>query len=147
MPPAEEEFEKLMKLHIVRPSNSPWTSPLHMVKKSDGGWRPCGDFRRLNSVTKPDRYSILNMEQIYYGMRDSKYFPKLKLVKAYHFIPVAIKDIEKTAVCTPFGSFEYHRMPFGLKISTSTFQRHIDYGLRGSQNAIAHLNDNFDIKI
>ena len=122
---AKIEFNKLAKEGIVRPSSSPWASPLHMVKKADGSWRPCGDFRRLNSITKPDRYPVPNIEHIHHKMQDSKIFSKLDLTKAYHFIPMAEPDIEKTAVCTPFGSFEYLRMPFGLRMS-STFQRYID---------------------
>jgi len=138
---AKIEFDKLLKLNIVRPSNSPWASPLHMVKKSNGTWRPCGDYRRLNSVTVPDRYSVPNMQTIHHKLRGSCYFTTLDLVKAYHFIPVEEDDISKTAICTPFGNFEYLRMPFGLRNAASTFQRYIDSVFNDFPYVITYIDD------
>ena len=58
----KKEFDTLVSLGIIRPSSSPWASPLHCVRKPDGSWRPCGDFRRLNTVTDDDRYPIRNLQ-------------------------------------------------------------------------------------
>ena len=138
---AKKEFDSLLKLNIIRPSCSPWASPLHLVRKADGSWRPCGDYRRLNTITIPDRYPVPNLQTFHQQMAGMTIFTKLDLVKAYHFIPVQEKDIEKTAICTPFGSFEYLRMPFGLRNSAGTFQRFIDNQLRDIPNAVAYIDD------
>jgi len=138
---AKKEFDNLMKLGIVRSSNSPWASPLHMVKKANGSWRPCGDYRRLNAVTTPDRYAIPNIQTIHHRLSGSKIFSRIDLVKAYHFIPMAPDDIAKTAICTPFGTFEYNRMPFGLRNAASTFQRFIDSIFRSCDFVVSYIDD------
>jgi len=138
---AEAEFNTLISMKIVRPSKSPWASPLHMVKKANGTWRPCGDYRRLNAATVPDRYSIPNMQHIHNKLHGAQIFSTLDLVKAYHFIPVAEKDIPKTAICTPFGTFEYLRMPFGLRNATSTFQRYVDNLFRDVPFVVTYIDD------
>ena len=65
----------------------PWASPLHMVKKSDGSWRPCGDYRSLNHITIPDRHPIPNLQSFHHKLEGAVIFSKIDLVKAYHFIP------------------------------------------------------------
>ena len=80
--------------------------PLHMVKKKDnGGWRPCGDFRRLNSVTIPDRYPLPNIADFTAHIAGSTVFSRLDFQKGYYQILMASKDIPKTAIITPFGKF------------------------------------------
>lgn len=125
---AISEFKTLQENGIIRPSKSPWSSPLHLVpKKSPGTWRPCGDYRHLNNATKPDRYPIPHMKDVSHKLHGMCVFSKIDLLKAYNQIPVAPKDIEKTAVATPFGLFEWMYMPFGLRNASSTFQRYIDH--------------------
>jgi len=138
---AKKEFDSLLALKIIRPSSSPWSSPLHMVKKADGSWRPCGDYRKINSITVPDRYSIPNMNNIHHKLRGATVFSTIDLVKAYHFIPMKEEDIAKTSICTPFGNFEYLRMPFGLRNSSSTFQRFIDTLFRDIPFVLTYIDD------
>ncbi|GFS06884.1 Pol polyprotein [Elysia marginata] len=66
---AKAEFEELERLGIVRSSSSPWSSPLHIVKKTNGGWRPCGDYRWLNDETKDDRYPLPHIQDLNANLR------------------------------------------------------------------------------
>lgn len=128
---AKEEFETMMEQGIIRPSKSPWASPIHLVMKKDGKYRVCGDYRRLNAITVPDRYPIPRLHDFTYNLLGKTIFTKIDLKKSYYQVRNREEDIPKTAVITPFGLFEFTRMCFGLRNAGQTFQRHIDNVLRG----------------
>ncbi|BHF70830.1 hypothetical protein SprV_0401388300 [Sparganum proliferum] len=127
---AKAEFEHMLQLDIIRPSESPWASPLHMVPKATSDdWRPCGEYRALNNATIPDRYPVPHLQDFAGALFGKSVFSKIDL------------DVPKTAVTTPFGLFEFICMPFGLRNAAQTFQRFIDRVLRGLPFVYAYIDD------
>lgn len=138
---AKQEFEQLLQLGIIRRSKSPWASALHMVKKPNGTWRPCGDYRFLNNHTVADKYPIPNIRDFQSILHGKHIFSKIDLVKAFHQIAVAPEDVEKTAIITPFGLFEYLQMPFGLKNAAQTCQRFVHQIVEGLDFVFPYIDD------
>ncbi|GFO18790.1 Pol polyprotein, partial [Plakobranchus ocellatus] len=98
---AKAEFLQMEDMGIIRRSKSAWSSPLHMVPKADGNWRPCGDYRRLNASTDDDRYPLPHIQDFNNHLAGCKVFSKLDLIRGYHQIPMAPSSIPKTAVIMP----------------------------------------------
>lgn len=138
---AKEEFRHMVEMSHARPSTSPWASPLHMAKKGNGEWRPCGDYRKLNARTIPDRYPIALLQDSTANLQGRTIFSTIDLCKAFQYIPVAEQDIPKTAVITPFGLFEFPSMPFGLRNAAQTFQRYIHEALGDLDFVFAYVDD------
>ena len=131
----------MLSMGIIRPSSTPWASPLHVVAKANGGWRPCGDYRRLNSATADNRYPLPHIHSFGSVAAGATVFSIIDLVRGYHQIPMDPDHIPKTAIITPFGLFEFVWMPFGLKNSAQAFQRLMDGVFRGITFAFVYLDD------
>ena len=138
---AREEFDKLEKAGIIRKSKSQWASPLHMVPKGDGSFRPCGDYRLLNAKTIPDRYPIPLLSDFTNELAGSRVFSTIDLKKGYHQVPIHESDVPKTAVITPFGLYEYVAMPFGLRNAGATFQRLMNTILQDLPYVFCYVDD------
>ena len=138
---AKEEIGKLVKLGVCRRSKSAWSSPLIVAPKPGGGWRVCGDYRRLNNMTEMDRYPVRTLRDFTAELHGKTIFSKVDLLKGFHQIPMREEDIAKTGVITPFGLFEFTRCPFGLKNAPQDFQRMMDEILGDIPHVFVYLDD------
>lgn len=123
-----EEIDKMLEAGVIRPSRSPWASPVVMVTKPDGSIRFCVDSRKLNSVTVKDSYPLPRIQDILDNLRGAKFMTSLDFRSAFWQIPLADKEsCESTAFIVPQrGLFEFVRMPFGLTNAASEMQRLTD---------------------
>ena len=137
----DEEIDNLLKMGVIQPSTSAWTSPTVCVPKKDGTLRLCVDYRRLNSVTSDDVYPLPRVEDLIETVSRAAYISTLDLSKGYHQIPIRPEDIPKTAFATSRGKYEYTTMPFGLKGAPAAFQRTMDQLLGGLPFASAYIDD------
>lgn len=113
--------DQLLKSHTIRLSVSPFSSPVILVKKKDGTWCMCIDYRQLNANIVKNRYSILIVEDLLDELHGANYFSKINLRSGYYQIKMNIEDIAKTAFSTHVGHFEFIVIPFGLTNALGTF--------------------------
>ena len=126
---------------VVRPSTSPYASPIVMVKKKDGSNRVCVDFRKLNKITEVDPEPMTTAEDLFRRLSGKKYLSKIDLTKGYWQIPVAPEDVHKTAFVTPDGQYEFTRMPFGMVNSGATLVRGLRKILEGMPRVGSYIDD------
>ncbi|CAF1600353.1 unnamed protein product [Didymodactylos carnosus] len=119
----QEELQKMLKNQQIRPSTSPWSSPVIIHKKKDGGLRFLVDYRKLNAVTKKDSFPQPTAEELLQRLGDHQYYTKIDLKSGYFQIRIDEEDKEKTAFITQDGLWEFNGLPQGVMNGPPTFQR------------------------
>ncbi|GJX00705.1 putative reverse transcriptase domain-containing protein [Tanacetum coccineum] len=108
------QLQELLEKGFICPSSSPWGAPVLFVKKKDGSFRMCIDYRELNKLTVKNRYPLLRIEDLFDQLQGSSVYSKIDLRSGYHQLHIKEEDIPITAFRTRYGHFEFQVMPFGL---------------------------------
>lgn len=138
-----DKVEELLAAKVIRPSSSPFASPILLVKKKDGTDRMCVDYRELNANTVPDRFPLPLISDQIDRLHGCHYFTTLDMAAGFHQLPVHEDSIEKTAFVTPEGHYEYLTMPFGLRNAPAAFQRAVNkaLGVLSNTHVVSYMDD------
>ncbi|GJX72891.1 putative reverse transcriptase domain-containing protein [Tanacetum coccineum] len=116
-----EQLKELSDKGFIRPSSSPWGAPILFVKKKDGSFRMCIDYRELNKLTVKNHYPLPRIDDLFDQLQGSSVYSKIDLRSGYHQLRVREEDIPKTAFRTRYGHYEFQVMPFGLTNAPAVF--------------------------
>lgn len=138
-----QKIKDLLDNNIIRESKSCYASPAILVKKKNGDYRIAVDYRKLNNITRKDRYPLPHIEDHIGRLKGYKYFCVLDMTQGYYQVPVAEGSITKTAFVTPDGQYEFLRMPFGVCNAPATFQRLLNsvLGNLRHEKVVVYLDD------
>ncbi|GJY67531.1 putative reverse transcriptase domain-containing protein [Tanacetum coccineum] len=122
-----EQLKELSNIGFIRPSSSPWGAPVLFVKKKDGSFRMCIDYRELNKLTVKNRYPLPRIDDLFDQLQGSSVYSKIDLRSGYHQLRVREEDIPKTAFRTRYGHYEFQVMPFGLRNAFANKREHEEH--------------------
>jgi transposase InsO family protein len=125
------ELDELLELGIIEPSDSEWAAPIVYVKKKDGTWRLCVDFRKVNAVARVCVYPLPRINDVFTVLQGSRYFSTLDLAKGFWQIKLDDASKHKTGFTTVYGQYQFKRLPFGLATSPGAFQHAMNTVLSG----------------
>lgn len=139
----DHQISEMLANDVIRPSKSPWNSPILLVKKPNGENRFLCDYRNLNDITKKDTYPLPHIKDVIDKMQNSLFWTTLDAASAYWAVPVSEPDKEKTAFSVKRGKFEFNVMPYGLCNSGASYQRLMDMCLSGLRpdRILAYMDD------
>ena len=137
----KQDIEQMLDMGVIRKSDSPYSSPIVIVRKKDGSNRICIDFRRVNKLSRFDSEPMIRPQDIFSRISQDKYYSKFDMTKGYWQIPMRKQDIAKTSFVTPDGCYEFVKMPFGLMNSGATFTRMMRRLLEGVRNVEHYIDD------
>ena len=137
----KDEIEKFLATKVIHTSCSRWSAPIIVVPKGNGGKCLVIDYRALNKVTRKFTWPMPKVEDIFSKLNGATYFTTLDFRAGYHHIPLDMPSIPKTAFNSPFGKFEYVKVPFGLVQAPAYFQELMTGILKDFPFAIAYLDD------
>ena len=137
----KDEVKYLLENDFIEPSQSNYSSPCILVSKSNGTYRMCKYYRKVNSVTKTDSFPIPRIDDCIDKVGNSKYVTKFDLLKGFWQVPLTDRAKEVLAFATPNGLYQYKVMPFGMKNSPATFQRLVNNVICGLDGCDAYIDD------
>ena len=139
----QKQVKDLLAKGYIQPSSSPWGAPVLFVPKPDGTFRMAIDYRKLNSVTVPNRWPLPHIDELLNQVRDARVFSLLDLRSGYHQLRLAPEDVPKTAFISPVGLYEYRVLPFGLCNAPAVFTRYMTKVLAPmlGKSVVVYLDD------
>ena len=136
---ADETIKELLRAGLIRESNSPFASGIVMVRKKDGTYRMCIDFRMLNDITIPDAFPLPRTDDLIEALGSARLFSSMDLGSAFWQVGLPEEKKHTTAFATPEGLYEFNRMPFGLCNAAATFQRLMSKAMKKIQSKYGNL--------